>query len=244
MTKEVKAWWEATAESFQAESDQDIELDWMGLGHGNLELLDDVEGTDILELGCGGGQCTITLANRGAHVTGIDLTAAQLAYARELADEHDADIELLQGDVTDLEMLGDERFDIAFNAYVFQWVEDLSACFGETYRVLRPDGRFVFSMPHPFYELANPETHRIEESYFDTGRYVIVDESRDVNLVTYRHTVSGIYNALTEAGFRIERMLEPGTDDPDDYEEGPWGEYTPELMSKLPATLIFDARKE
>lgn len=46
------------------------------------------------------------------------------------------------------------------------------------------------------------------------------------------------------ADFRIERMLKPGTDDPDDYEEGSWGEHTPELMSKLPVTLIFDARKE
>ena len=99
-------------------------------------------------------------------------------------------------------------------------------------------------MPHPFYKVADPETHTVEESYFDTGRHVIVDESKDANLVTYRHTISEIYNALYMAGFDVERILEPGSSDPDDYEMGRWGEYTPELMSKLPSTLIFEARKK
>jgi ubiquinone/menaquinone biosynthesis C-methylase UbiE len=237
-------WWENTAEYFQEDIGLDIGLNWTGFTVSELGLLDDVDGADVLELGCGGGQCTVALATRGANVTGIDLSEAQLSYARNLADEHDVNIDFRQGDVTDLGMFENNSYDIAFNAWVFQWVDDLLACFEETHRVLRPGGAFVFSMPHPFYNVVNPDTHTVEESYFDTGRHVIVDESTDANQVTYRHRVSDIHNALYDAGFDVEQMLEPGSSDPDDYEMGPWEEYTPELMSKLPSTLIFRARKE
>jgi SAM-dependent methyltransferase len=244
MTEEVKAWWELTAEWFQDEIDLDVEVGWTGPGNtADLTLLDDVAGADVLELGCGGGQCSVALAERGANVTGIDLSAEQLSFARDLAAEHDADVEFLQGDVTDLGVR-DDAFHVAFNAYVFQWVDDLAACFRETHRVLRPEGRFVFSMPHPVYELADPDTHEVAESYFDTGRQVTPQPDLDRDMVTYRHRVSDVHNALVGAGFRVERIREPGSDDPDDYEAGPWGEEQPALLAKLPSTLVFEARAE
>ncbi|WP_459191225.1 class I SAM-dependent methyltransferase [Halosimplex sp. J119] len=244
MTEEVREWWELTARWFQEDADLDVGVNWTGLGtDDDLTLLLDVAGRDVLELGCGGGQCSVALAERGASVTGLDLSAEQLAFARDLAGERDADVEFLQGDVTDLGF-ADDSFDVAFNAYVFQWVGDLAACFREAHRVLRPAGRFVFSMPHPVYGLADAESHRVEGSYFDTGRQVTPQDDLDVDMVTYRHTVSEVHNALVGAGFRVERLLEPGSDDPDDYEEGPWGERKPELLAKLPSTLIFEARAE
>lgn len=243
MTREVQAWWEATSAYFQADIDLAVGVNWTGFDDGGLALLKDVEGSDVLELGCGGGQCAVALAQRGANVTGIDLSREQLTYARALAAEHDADVALLQADVTDLGLFPDDTFDVAFNAWVFQWVGDLAACFAETYRVLQPGGRFVFTMPHPFYDVVDTDTHAIEESYFNTGRQVTAHDGMDVDQVTYRHTISDVYNPLSAAGFRVDRLLEPGTDDPDAYEEGPWGYHTPELMSKLPATLGFVAVK-
>lgn len=243
MTQEVRQWWEATAEDFQDEAGIDPGVDWVFLYDENLELLGDVEGQRLLELGCGGGQCTVGMAERGANVTGIDLSEAQLDHARELAAERDVDVDLIQGDVTDLSAFEDGAFDAAFNAYVFQWVEDLAACFEETYRVLRPGGRFAFTTPHPFDKLFDPETHRVEESYFETGRHVVVDESREANLVTHRNTVSDYVNGLIHAGFEIEAMHEPGSSDPQDYEPGPWGEHPPELTSKVPDVLGFEAKK-
>ena len=245
MTEEVKAWWELTAEWFQDEIDLDIGVNWTGsTTDDDLTLLDDVAGADVLELGCGGGQCSVALARRGANVTGIDLSAEQLSFARGLADEYDVNVEFLQGDVTDLGMFPDDAFDVAFNAYVLQWIDDLATCFCETHRVLRPGGRFVFAMPHPVYPLADPDSHTVEESYFDTGRQVTQYDDLDQEMVTYRHRVSDVHNALVGAGFRVERIREPGSDDPDDYKEGPWGEEQPALLAKLPSTLVFEARAE
>lgn len=127
---------------------------------------------------------------------------------------------------------------------MFQWVGDLPACFAETHRVLRPGGRLVFSMPHPFYALVDPDTHEVAESYFDTGRYVVEQDDVAPDQVMYRHTVSEVYGALVDAGFRVDRLREPGTSDPEDYEAGPWGEHTPELMSKVPVVLVVEASKQ
>ncbi|MCU4975221.1 class I SAM-dependent methyltransferase [Halobacteria archaeon AArc-m2/3/4] len=244
MTGDVEDWWDATADAFQDEIDMDVGVNWDGFGHSNFELLTDVDGKDVLELGCGGGQCTVALAKRGANLTGIDLSEKQLAHARALADEHDVTIDFRKGSVTDLAEFDDESYDIAFNAWVFQWVEDLDACFAETYRVLRPNGRFVFSLPHPVYDVTEGSSHEVTGSYFETGRREISHDGMDVDQVLFRHTVSGIVNALVDAGFTVDRMHEPGTPDPEDYEPGPWGEYTPALMSKLPAVLILEAHKE
>lgn len=241
---DVRAWWEETGEWFQDDIDLDVGVNWVGYGGGDLDLLDDVDGERVLELGCGGGQCTVAMAQRGADVVGIDLAESQLAHARELAAEHGVDPAFYREDVTDLSRFGDGSFDAAFNAYVFQWVGDLDACFRETHRVLRPGGRFAFSMPHPVYGLADPETGEVTGSYFDTGRQVTEEPELENDMVTYRHRVSDVYDALHGAGFAVEAMHEPGSADPEDWEEGPWGEHVPELLSKLPSTLAFEATAE
>lgn len=63
----------------------------------------------------------------------------------------------------------------------------------------------------------------------------------DVDVVTDAHTVSGIHEPLLEAGFRVERILEFGASDPDDYDRDLW-EFPPDLMSDLPPTPIVAAK--
>lgn len=241
MTRAVKAWWEETSEYFQDEIELDVAVNWTGFGP-EIEMLDSVEDADILELGCGGGQCTVSLAERGGNIVGMDLTRAQLDHARTLAAEYDVDIPFVEGDITSIPF-DDGSFDVAFNSFVLQWVNDLEACFREAHRVLRPGGRLVFSLPHPFYRIVDPDTHEVTDSYFDTGKFVIAQEDTEVDQTMFHHSVGDVYSALAEAGFDVTEILEPGTADPADYEEGPWGEHTPELMSKVPAVLVVDARK-
>jgi ubiquinone/menaquinone biosynthesis C-methylase UbiE len=58
--------------------------------------------------------------------------------------------------VTELSF-ADSAFDLVFSSWVFQMVDDLRTCFGEAARVLREGGVFVFAIPHPFYEVFDPE---------------------------------------------------------------------------------------
>lgn len=241
MTREVREWWETTSQWFQNDLQHPVELRW-GRTNPDESLIESVEGLDVLELGCGGGQCSIALAERGATVTGIDLSRAQLDYAASLLTDRDPDgiVSLVEGDVTTLPFTAN-AFDLVFNASVFQWVGDIEAAFRHVARVLRPDGRFVFSTPHPYFDIVDPDSHRVEDSYYDTGRQVETDTDLDLDMVTFRHAVGDIHAALTTAGFRVDRVIEPGTSDSDDYEPGPWGETPVDLQAKLPTDVIFDA---
>lgn len=244
MIREVKTWWEANAEDFQEGEDRPVGINW---GWDDLEetaLLGDVDGRDVVELGCGGGRCTVALANAGADVVGVDLSVNHIACADALAAEHEADIDLVTGDVMTLPLAA-ERFDVAFNTWVFQWVDDIAAAFAEAHRVLRPGGRFVFSTPHPVFKTVDPDTHVVEGSYFDTGRWVLYEEAdEDGNdLVVSHHTVADIYEALQSTGFEVERLLEPGSPDPADQPSDPGDDAPVELLSKVPRILVIVARK-
>src|SRR5687767_14048696 len=63
----------------------------------DLRLLPAVAGRDTLELGCGGGQWSIWLAQRGARVMGIDLSGRQLDHARRNAADAGSSVAFAQG---------------------------------------------------------------------------------------------------------------------------------------------------
>jgi SAM-dependent methyltransferase len=239
--RETRDWWNATSEYFQAEGAIPVGIHY-GPGCPDddaLGLLPDVEGADVVELGCGGAQCAVGLARRGvASVTGVDLSTEQLAFADRLTTEHGVDASLLVGDVTDLPFAAD-AFDLAFSAYAFQWVEDLDACFTEAARVLREDGSFVFSLPHPFYEAFDPDTRDLARSYFGPAERRTAHEGIEPDQVLYHHRFEVIHGTLRDAGFAVETLLEPGTGDPDAYEER-WSSK-PELMAMVPRTLVVRA---
>ena len=90
-----------------------------------LHLLGDVRGRRVLELGCGGAQCSIAFAKQGASAIGVDFSAEQLAFARRLCEREEVKVELRQGDLADLAWLRGDSIDLVFSAYAFGYVEDL-----------------------------------------------------------------------------------------------------------------------
>ena len=247
MEDEAREWWNSWADQFQEEyggDEIDVGIAWgPGAAEGDdLGLLGDLEGTKAIELGCGGAQFGIALSEHGADVTGVDVSAEQLAYARALADDRDQNIEFIETSVTDMPMIQDATYELAFSAWAFQWVADLDACFAEAYRILQEGGRFVFSVDHPYYKLLDPETHDFERSYFDESPRRAYSDSLDAEMVIYRRPVSEVVNRLIDTGFTIEELREPGYADPDDY-ESEFGSYVPELMATVPPTVVYAARK-
>jgi 2-polyprenyl-3-methyl-5-hydroxy-6-metoxy-1,4-benzoquinol methylase len=88
MADEAKHWWERHAPQFQETAQLPIDVVY---GHHvnekQLQLIGPVTGKHLLEIGCGGAQCGIAFAKQGAVVTGVDIAAAQLEYANELAQK-------------------------------------------------------------------------------------------------------------------------------------------------------------
>ena len=115
----------------------------------HLRLLGDVRGLRILEVGCGGGQCSIAFARQGAISAGVDLSDAQLDFARKLALDHGVEVHFQQGSAEDLSAYASNAWDVVFSAYAFQYVEQIEKALQECARVLAPGGRLVISRQSP-----------------------------------------------------------------------------------------------
>lgn len=167
-----------------------------------LALLPPLDGLRVLDAGCGSGIYAGLLADRGAQVTGIDESRAMLEHARRrLAGR---DVELRAADLRAPLPFADRSFDGIVSALVLHYLRDWAPTLAELRRVLRPDGWLAFSTHHPLAEAA----------LFKPARYLEVelleDEWDRVGTVRfYRRPLSRIVNDLAEAGFAIERMVEP-----------------------------------
>ena len=107
-----------------------------------LELVGDVSGCRVLDLGCGDGEFALELARRGAIVTGIDASAAMIAAAKDRAKQYNADITFEVAMAEHLPFPA-ERFDVVTAITILCFVDDAVPIFGEIARVLRPGGHLV-----------------------------------------------------------------------------------------------------
>lgn len=100
-----------------------------------VDLLDPKPGEDVLDLGCGDGVLSLTIADRGANVTGIDPSPSLVAAARA------SGLAVVRGDATQLPFT--RCFDAVFSNAVLHWISSPDAVIAGVAQALRPGGRFV-----------------------------------------------------------------------------------------------------
>jgi SAM-dependent methyltransferase len=137
----------------------------------DLQVLGDVRGRDVLELGCGAAQWSIALDRNGARVTALDNSARQLEHARELMAAAGASFPLVHASAESTG-LPDESFDIVFCDHGAMSFADPHRTVPEAARLLRAGGLLAFSMHTPLADLTwepgndNP-TDRLTTDYWD-----------------------------------------------------------------------------
>ncbi|VVD97770.1 class I SAM-dependent methyltransferase [Pandoraea cepalis] len=202
-------------------------------------LLGNVGGLHVLDAGCGPGINSAWLAEQGASVHGIDVTPEMIALARKRCEGLAATF-----DVQDLgapfSSLADHRFDAIVSALALDYVEDLGPTFREFARVAKPGATLVWSMGHPMRDWLDERTRR-NRPYFDVTRFGMYwsgfGEPKPY-VESYRRPLAAILNAAADAGWQLERMVEPlplpemATVDPRLYRE----------LSQAPAFLCLRAR--
>ena len=243
MPTDNAAAWDRHAAAYQAGAQLPTDVAHYGpdiATEGELRLCGSLRGKRVLELGCGGAQCSIAFARQGANAIGVDISSQQLAFAKRLVEREGVKVELRHGDLADLAFVRADTMDLVFSAYAFGYVDDLDRVFRQVHRVLKPQHPLVFSLPHPTYDMIDDEADPdllIRRSYFDRTP---IDLERDgVRFTEYRHTLADLFTSLTRANFRIDTILEPQP-----RAGAPRSQHWRPAFDHVPRTLVMRARKE
>jgi SAM-dependent methyltransferase len=245
--KNREVWTKANAEYTDQkarESWAKDEIDW-GMFSGlesELNALGDVDGKDVIELGCGTAYFGAWLAKRGARVTGVDITPAQLETARHLQQETGLDMEFIEASAEEVP-LPDDGFDLAVSEYGASIWCDPELWIAEASRLLRPGGRLVFLCNSTLSILCSPDEGKVEErlmrSNADLGRIEWPGEDEGVNY----HLAHGDWiRVLRKNGFEVEALHERlASEDAEDH--GYYDLVPAEWARRWPAEEIWVARK-
>jgi SAM-dependent methyltransferase len=179
-----------------------------GVAESELRLIENVEGLDVIELGCGTAYVSAWLARLGARPVGIDVSARQLETARRLQTEHGLDFPLIHGNAEEVPY-PDASFDFAISEYGAAIWADPYRWIPEAARLLRPRGRltflgnaFLFILCSPEEEL--PATDRLLRDQFGACRF----EWPSDDSVEFHLPHGEMVRLLRASGFEIEDLIE------------------------------------
>ena len=120
------------------------------LGESVMDTLAPQPGEHVLDIGCGCGHTSLSLAERvGAEgsVTGVDISKPMLAIASHLAAEHSS-IQFVEADAQ-THAFEPERYDVVFSRFGVMFFEDPVAAFANIWSALRTSGRLAFCCWQP-----------------------------------------------------------------------------------------------
>lgn len=196
-------------------------------GHDKLNAIEaaeigDVRGLRIAHLQCHFGLDSISLARRGASVTGLDFSSAAIGEARALARQLKVDAQFVEGNVYDARRLLEGDFDMVYVTWgAINWLPDIAQWAKVVASLLKPRGRLYLAESHPTilsfdwidgriaprYEWRTPKDRPIidETPNTYTGAGDVLD-----NKTTYswQHPLSDIINGLISAGLSLAWLNE------------------------------------
>lgn len=206
------------------------------------QLLGDVTGKKMLEIGCGNGSSLEYNGRRKAgELWGVDISENQLKLARKKLEDSGLSARLICSPMERECDIPKAYFDFVYSIYAIGWTTDLEGTFCKIASYLKKDGVFIFSWTHPFHKCMNlqGDTFVLEKSYFDDAWYPVPLEEGELLLCNRK--LSTYVNALIHAGFVLERMVEE-TDEAFIKEQGDDSVFAKKAQM-YPVTFVIKARK-
>ena len=178
------------------------------------QLLGDVSGKKVLEIGCGTGHSLRYVGERGAsELWGIDISQEQIIKAEQHLESHNLSANLICSPMEDDCGLPTDYFDIVYSVYAIGWTTDLDGTFRRIASYLKKGGVFIFSWSHPIHKCVAMKhgTLIFDECYFDESWYSTELGGGEFSLCNRK--MSTYINSLANAGFTIDCLLEESDDE-------------------------------
>jgi SAM-dependent methyltransferase len=205
-----------------------------------LELLGDVTNKTILDLGCGDARFGLELLEAGcASYTGIEPSSKMLELAKQSLG--------MKGNIEQSTIEAwtypPEIFDVVISRLVLHYVEDLDEAFGNIYKTLKSDGRFIFSVVHPVITSSDKSrdnnekrTSWLVDDYFKQGARRV--RMRSDFVTQYHRTLESTLISLQKAGFVFEGLRE-GYPKPENFKD----KNLYERRMRIPLFLVLSVKK-
>lgn len=113
------------------------------------QLLGNVEGKRILDIGSGHGNCALNLAKRGAIVTSIDISTELIAGCKQRAITNGLHVDFRVMNACELDF-DDETFDFVVSFVAIHHMPDLRQFYLEAHRVLKREGTIILIEPKKY----------------------------------------------------------------------------------------------
>ncbi|HEX4053510.1 MAG TPA: class I SAM-dependent methyltransferase [Tepidisphaeraceae bacterium] len=221
-------------------------------------LLDPKPGQTILDVACGNGNYSRILGRRGVRVVACDFAENFLQAARQRTTPEDGQIEYVRVDATsmaELLKLGEGRFDAAVCSMAMMDMIVIDPLMDALRELLKPTGRFVFSLPHPCFNsndmkfTADLVVHhdRIEQVFgVEIRQYLTHRPGLSVGIVNqpqphhfFHRPLAAIFAACFSGGFAVDGLEEPA------YPPAPSAGKNPFSWQKrpeIPPAIVIRAR--
>lgn len=260
LNDEARAQWDQIAAWWDAQVGEDANL---GVRPAVERLLEVLPGERVLEIACGNGALARRLAEAGARVVATDFSAAFLRLARErTAARPDlaARIDYRLIDATDeAQLLGLEQdgpFDAAVCVMGLMDMPTIDPLMAALARLLKPGGRFVWTVVHPCFN-SRGATRQIEEEDRDgelvttyavkVTRYLQPYTSKGIGIVgqpaphySFERPLGMLFASGFRAGFVVdgfEELCPPRPEDPSRLRAFSWANF-----QEIPAFLVARMR--
>jgi len=186
-----------------------------------LDLLGKIEGKKILDLGCGFGNFSRMLAEKGAIVDCVDISEEMIKSCKEYSKNIN-NIKCQICDSSNLKIFNDNSFDAVVMNMVFLSIdskEKVEKTFHEVSRILKKGGVFLFTDLHPLCIMI-PKTLTEEQNLLDGFSYfkdnsvykskvILSDNSTSIEFIDSHWTLETYTKFINDSGMYIYRIIEP-----------------------------------
>lgn len=198
-----------------------------------FSMLPNVNGLKGLDIGCGEGYYTRYVAQKGAAMTGIDISLVFIELAKRLGEAKPLGIEYKVASAVELPFQ-DKDFDFVIAAMSLMDIAEMEQAIKEGWRILKRGGFLQFSISHPCFSTPKWEwvpdengqlvalkcgdyfrelNGEIQEWIFGAAPEELKNTMPKFKIPVFTRPLSKWLNLLIDTGFVLERFAEPKADD-------------------------------